>query len=527
MSPSYRRLASHSCSPRKTHPFAARAAIHFMHPGPRPHLHALTSAHSHHMFCSRLRSCAVPLFSPCSKISPPSPTASLLLARCGDVQQNPGPPLPNSHHENLMLHPSTFHSVINMVGLGYPSRDAFASHHNHQVEAYWTSTTNAFLQDWRKEPLLWVNPPFSLIPDVLQKFRQQPTPIILVTPEWHCPWRSLLLRLASRSFLLPDTAIFTPSPSYPPLPPPRWRTRISLLLPNSPMSAPATTYIPDLTCDGDVEANPGPLSPTEFLSNLGITFLQRADNTAIARRLIDLQARSSAWPPNWNLHFFPDTAHCPSMDDQLQLLTAYELYSTTTLHFTSAGPEWISDTPSEVAQLQAKIRALELRNTPPTEAELLQGPTLELIDRLSNTSGLPDWLSGALKVYSSWLSSRPTPPPNDPLLELWPCLLQAYFRPSDGSLGATSSRNPTTPKTRPAPFTVAQLKQRGGRMDTEVTPNGVVTYAYLGSKRYYLSKKGALWDTSVPPPAPCHGCGAYHWFWECTASSDPPMDTQF
>jgi hypothetical protein len=89
--------------------------------------------------------------------------------------------------------------------------------------------------------------------------------------------------------------------------------------------------------------------------------------------------------------------------------------------------------------------------------------------------------------------------------------VSAYFRPRDE---ASSSPKPAQ-KQRPLPISVAELKQRGGRLETEITPNGVVTFAFLSNKRYYLSKKGALWYTSVPPPAACHSCDAFHWFWEC------------
>ena len=53
-------------------------------------------------------------------------------------------------------------------------------------------------------------------------------------------------------------------------------------------------------------------------------------------------------------------------------------------------------------------------------------------------------------------------------------------------------------------------------METEPTPlGGIANFALLQGKRYYVSKKGALWDTAVPPPSACNHCGATHWFWQC------------
>jgi hypothetical protein len=63
---------------------------------------------------------------------------------------------------------------------------------------------------------------------------------------------------------------------------------------------------------------------------------------------------------------------------------------------------------------------------------------------------------------------------------------------------------------------LAELQEKGGAVETVTTPYGsVVTFATLEGRKYYVSKKGQLWDTAVPPPALCNSCKLAHWFWEC------------
>ena len=124
---------------------------------------------------------------------------------------------------------------------------------------------------------------------------------------------------------------------------------------------------------------------------------------------------------------FHDTP--PSDEDQVALLAAYEIYAKTHLTWSHTGPDWLPDQPCEITRLQDEIRKLKLQHTPPSEAELVAGPTLELIDRWRNLPAPPPWLLGALNVYHTWLSTTPSPTPNDSLLELWPCLVAAYFKP--------------------------------------------------------------------------------------------------
>ena len=64
-----------------------------------------------------------------------------------------------------------------------PVVDAFADHNNARCPYYWDESMDAFQQDWGKH-ILWINPPFSMLPAVVEKIFQDQASGIIVVPVW-------------------------------------------------------------------------------------------------------------------------------------------------------------------------------------------------------------------------------------------------------------------------------------------------------------------------------------------------------
>ena len=275
-------------------------------------------------------------------------------------------------------------------------------------------------------------------------------------------------------------------------------------------------------------AGPDIVGFTLFASDFAQDFISLTDKSVLARGVVDLRARAVGWPADWISSLFALGQGCIEMADGDTIVTvaAYEIYSDTTLQPSTTEPDgytWIPNTQntSEVERLREQIRRLELSLRPANEADFLGTLTPSTVARFRTLPGLGQWVTDSLTVYEHALLTGP-PDKHPYLLQLWDIMVRAHFRHTlDGDNGATSSsqasskqRNPAQ-KARPAPFTVAQLRERGGTLDTEVSAKGALTFGILNNKKYYLSKRGVFWDTSVPPPAPCHDCNEFHWFWEC------------
>ena len=69
--------------------------------------------------------------------------------------------------------------IVNFAGFT-PTVDAFASETNKRFPKHWE---DAFGEDWSSE-ILWMNPPFSMLSDVLDKICLEQARGILVVPEW-------------------------------------------------------------------------------------------------------------------------------------------------------------------------------------------------------------------------------------------------------------------------------------------------------------------------------------------------------
>jgi len=99
------------------------------------------------------------------------------------------------------LNPAAFKVIDNKWGPH--SVDRFASHHNHLLPRYNSrfhdpkaEATDALLQDWTKETN-WINPPFRIIPLVVQKLINSPAKATLIVPYWpSAPWFTDLMKIS-------------------------------------------------------------------------------------------------------------------------------------------------------------------------------------------------------------------------------------------------------------------------------------------------------------------------------------------
>ena len=68
-----------------------------------------------------------------------------------------------------------------------PVRDAFADKENKRFDKWYgegsPDGTNAFEQNWGSE-ILWINPPFNLFPQVLDKIVQDKAHAVIIVPYW-------------------------------------------------------------------------------------------------------------------------------------------------------------------------------------------------------------------------------------------------------------------------------------------------------------------------------------------------------
>ena len=74
--------------------------------------------------------------------------------------------------------------IVKKFGGNVPTVDAFASKENRRFQKFWDTQINAFRQDWGRERLLWMNPPFETLEEVVNKIIADKALAIIVVPEW-------------------------------------------------------------------------------------------------------------------------------------------------------------------------------------------------------------------------------------------------------------------------------------------------------------------------------------------------------
>jgi len=77
--------------------------------------------------------------------------------------------------------------IILRLKYGWPSVDVFADCQIHVCERWWgpgSLLPDAFTVHWGSEPLLWLNPPFTLLNRVVSKLKSDRAVGILIMPHW-------------------------------------------------------------------------------------------------------------------------------------------------------------------------------------------------------------------------------------------------------------------------------------------------------------------------------------------------------
>ncbi|KNC77652.1 hypothetical protein SARC_09892 [Sphaeroforma arctica JP610] len=74
--------------------------------------------------------------------------------------------------------------------------DLFAAAHNAHTAKFYTKEQNALLQKWADEINAWANPPWELVPDVLDKVIEKATSITICVPHYpNASWFPKLMSL--------------------------------------------------------------------------------------------------------------------------------------------------------------------------------------------------------------------------------------------------------------------------------------------------------------------------------------------
>ena len=84
---------------------------------------------------------------------------------------------------------SFVNDIVMRMDAGKPLIDCFANANNKRFEHHWGPggiATNAFEELWMYDMvgLLWMNPPYSEIPRVIEKIRRDRAKVIAVLPDW-------------------------------------------------------------------------------------------------------------------------------------------------------------------------------------------------------------------------------------------------------------------------------------------------------------------------------------------------------
>jgi len=150
------------------------------------------------------------------------------ILSCGDVEANPGPPLPDWGEEDYAILPDPLQEACSRLGSA-PVRDAFATPTNRPFPAFWSKAEDAFSQAWDYPHAsdLWANPPFSRLDEVVSKASREGCLMLVVCPEWSGPgyprW-SALCALCPKRWCFPEGRPVHVRGGTGIVPAPRWRT---------------------------------------------------------------------------------------------------------------------------------------------------------------------------------------------------------------------------------------------------------------------------------------------------------------
>ena len=212
-----------------------------------------------------------------------------LLLLGGDIEQNPGP----WKTEDYCFLPSHLEQTLRYFNLHLPRIDLFASPEHHLVHRYYSLRNSAFPFTWDPSlGLLWANPPFSLLHQVVRKSIADRSFILILHPDWKQTSLTLLQSHSIGHLRFHGIPMFHRNGFI--FPPPTWDILVFLL---SPLPTTLLGWRKCLPNDGDVERNPGPDSSVssthenpfvQFVNFYSETFLGVLDSVTLGRSLVQV-----------------------------------------------------------------------------------------------------------------------------------------------------------------------------------------------------------------------------------------------
>lgn len=97
-----------------------------------------------------------------------------------------------------------YNDIVARMGSGLPTVDVFSNSQLHLVDRWWgpgSPIPDSFQVYWGQEPLLWLNPPFSLLGKVVQKLEADKARGILICPHWTSEeWYPKVKKMSTKSY---------------------------------------------------------------------------------------------------------------------------------------------------------------------------------------------------------------------------------------------------------------------------------------------------------------------------------------
>jgi hypothetical protein len=140
--------------------------------------------------------------------------------------------------ENYRLHHEVRDKALWDIGVNkdHITVDLFASHVNNCCPLFITRDMDAFSYHWPNlctstQDILWANPPFSRMEEVVSKLILEPCKMVLVAPEQRqAPWwKPLDMITVARVYLPAHVGVYMGDCQHNVLPGPSWRTAVSLV----------------------------------------------------------------------------------------------------------------------------------------------------------------------------------------------------------------------------------------------------------------------------------------------------------
>ena len=111
---------------------------------------------------------------------------------------------PKYQREDYAFRSDRFDEVTAAIDVGTPRVDAFATENNSRCPIFWSRDNDAFDRSWTAQGLLWVNPPFSQLEQVVRKITDEGAEYLLVCSNGpHASWQTRVQDLATKAHFFP------------------------------------------------------------------------------------------------------------------------------------------------------------------------------------------------------------------------------------------------------------------------------------------------------------------------------------